>query len=151
MKPTRIVAAAALAAIVAPLAVANPVFADGAASTRNILIGGAAATLIILNHNKKVHERYAEDARNQAALAAQRDDARSAYNSEKRAYEQEAALVAELKKEVATQHNIIVQQRKQLSAVGGERPGFAKAAVVTSPGAPAAKPATVVAYGWGKY
>ena len=48
--------AAALAATALPSA---PALADGAASTRNILLGGAAATLLIINHNRKVHQKYA--------------------------------------------------------------------------------------------
>src|SRR5260370_30353723 len=117
MKMTRVTAAALIAAMAMTLVPTRPVYADGAASTRNILIGAAAATLIIINHNKKVHERYAEDAAAQASLAAQRDNAQAAYSSEKRAYDGEAALVTDLKREVAYQHDVIEQQRHQLAVM----------------------------------
>ena len=38
-----------------------PAFADGAASTRNILILGAAATIGVINYNHKVREKRAEE------------------------------------------------------------------------------------------
>ena len=47
-----------------------PAFADGAASTRNILVGGAAAAVLITNYNHKKHIKQAEmreDARRQAS------------------------------------------------------------------------------------
>ena len=40
---------------------ASPALADGAASTRNILIGGAAAAVLITNYNHKVREKRAEE------------------------------------------------------------------------------------------
>ncbi|MBV9408499.1 MAG: hypothetical protein JO164_06725 [Candidatus Eremiobacteraeota bacterium] len=61
--------AAALAATMTFGAVA-PALANGAASTRNILIGGAAAALLITNYNHKVHqkrEEQREQARRQAS------------------------------------------------------------------------------------
>jgi hypothetical protein len=60
--------ASALAAAVITGSVA-PALADGAASTRNILIGGAAAALGLanLNHKKKIQqEEQREQARRQA-------------------------------------------------------------------------------------
>jgi hypothetical protein len=60
--------ASALAAAVTVSAIA-PALADGAASTRNILIGGAAAAIGItnLNHKKKIkQEEQREQARRQA-------------------------------------------------------------------------------------
>ncbi len=104
------------AAFCAACLVPRTAVADGAASTRNIIFGGAAVagTLLIINHNKKVHERYAEDARRQAELSSERDDAQAAYASERRAYEQEAALVSEYKREVAYQHSIVVQDERSI-------------------------------------
>jgi len=55
--------------------------ADGAASTRNILLGGAAATLLIINHNRKVHQKYADYDRRQAETQAQANNAEAAYQS----------------------------------------------------------------------
>lgn len=146
----KIVAASTLAAMTATICAPLAVYADGAASTRNILIGGAAATLIILNHNKKVHQRYAEDAQRQAALAEQRDDARAALVAEKRAYSEQVALNSELRKEVAFQHNVIQQQRRQIAALNGRTQGFIKPVVaeVRKPSGTVTKVA-VVSYGWG--
>ena len=73
-----------------------PALADGAASTRNI-IGGAAlvgGALLIINHNRKVHQKYAEYDRRQAYTQAQANNAEAAYASERQAYNHEAALVA---------------------------------------------------------
>jgi hypothetical protein len=138
MYVTRIYGALVLSAI---LFVPRPAAADGGASTRNIILGGAAVggTLLILNHNKKVHERYAEDSRRQASLEAQRNDAWSAYQSEKTAYEHQAAVNADLEKEVAFQHKVVLQLRRELAQ---SRPKPARAA---SNGAPAK-----VSYGWGQ-
>lgn len=94
---------------------AAPALADGAASTRNILLGVGAATYLIIQHNRKVHEKYAEDARRQAALQSENNDAWAAYSSEKNAYQNSLAEIVDLKREVAYQHNVILQQRRQLS------------------------------------
>jgi hypothetical protein len=51
--------ASALAATMTFGAIA-PALADGAASTRNILIGGAAAAVLITNYNHKKHAKQAE-------------------------------------------------------------------------------------------
>ena len=156
MKLTRFVALAVLAAMLATLAPQAPVSADGAASTRNILLGAAAATLIIINHNKKVHEKYAEDAAAQASLAAQRDDAQAAFASEKKAYDSEAALVVDLKREVAYQHDVIEQQHRQLSALqpatGSHAPAsnfVAQTSVVQPTPVGGSKEVAAVSVGWG--
>jgi len=150
----RLAAAATLVAFLGILAPQVPARADGAASTRNIILGGAAAAagaLILINHNKQVHERYAQDAAKQAALAQQRDDAWAAYNSERSAYEQEARVVSELKKEVAYQHQIIDQQRKQLAMMQrGPSANFARESVAqlkTRDGK--TQQVAVTSYGWG--
>ena len=103
--------AATLAAATLPSA---PALADGAASTRNILIGGAAATLLIINHNRKVHQKYAEYDRRQAETQSQANNAEAAYESERSAYAHEAALVAGYKHEVAVQHQQVLALRHQL-------------------------------------
>lgn len=135
-----------------------PALADGAASTRNIIIGGAAATLLIINHNKKVHERYAEASRRQAQTQAEADNARSAYYSEKRAYEHEAALVQQYKREVAVQHREILALRHQVAlerhragqANAGRSVSFAQPAHV-KPSAAADRSVKIAStsYGWG--
>ncbi|HVA38122.1 MAG TPA: hypothetical protein VNJ51_10965 [Candidatus Dormibacteraeota bacterium] len=151
MKKMRLAAAATLVALLATLTPRVPALANGAASTRNIILGGAAATLLIINHNRKVHERYAEDAAKQAALAQQRNDAWAAYRSEKLAYQREATVSGELKREVAYQHSIIEQQRKQL-AMAKAQPGanFERRSVaqVKTP-AGTSRQVAVVSYGWG--
>jgi hypothetical protein len=65
----RTLAAGVLAASMTFGAVA-PAFADGAASTRNILIGGAAAAILVTNYNHKVRakrEENREQSRRQAS------------------------------------------------------------------------------------
>jgi hypothetical protein len=156
MKFSRIIALAVLAAMLATLAPQAPVSADGAASTRNIILGGAAAALIIINHNKKVHQKYAEDAATAASLAAQRDNAQAAYASEKRAYDSEAALVTDLKKEVAYQHDIVQQLRQQVAAMqpkgasGKSTSSFvAQTTLVKPTPVGGEKQVAVTSYGWG--
>jgi hypothetical protein len=146
--------------VVTPLAGMAPVYADGAASTRNIIFGAAAAagTLLVINHNKKVHQRYAEDAARQAALERQRDDVQAAYDAERRAYAHEADLVASYQHEVTIQHDELQRERLQLASLHHQlamtsghqvQTAFAPApAHEARPQAPAAAP-EVVSYGWG--
>jgi hypothetical protein len=154
----RTIAAVLAASLLVGLAPSAPVKADGAASTRNILIGAAAATLLIVNHNRKVHERYAQDAQTQAALAAQRNDAQAAYASEKKANENLQAANSELKREVAYQHDIITKQDQKLAAVKSSTltsPNYAStSSVATTPRRPGVdsnsnQTVAVVSYGWG--
>ena len=60
----KLLTAGALAATMTFGAVA-PALADGAASTRNILIGGAAAAVLVTNYNHKVRQKR-EEQREQA-------------------------------------------------------------------------------------
>ena len=155
----RTLAAVLAASLLVGLTPSGAVKADGAASTRNIFIGAAAATLLIVNHNRQVHERYAQDAQTQATLAAQRNDAQAAYASEKKANENLLAANSELKREVAYQHDIITKQDRQLAMVKTSTltsPNYATTtAVATTPRRPGAagntNPQTVavVSYGWG--
>jgi hypothetical protein len=141
---------------------AAAVRADGGASTRNILfgIGAAAGTLLIINHNRQVHEKYAQDAQTQAALAAQRNDAQAAYASEKKANDNLAAANAELKSEVAYQHNIITSQNSKIAMLKSSTlsaPAYSAPARVAavSPASgtvtdkSSARTVAVVSYGWG--
>ncbi|HEV3089642.1 MAG TPA: hypothetical protein VGX96_20740 [Candidatus Elarobacter sp.] len=104
--------AASLAVTALPAA---PALADGAASTRNIIIGGAAAALLIINHNRKVHQKYAEYDRRQAQTQSEANNAEAAYQSERSAYQHEAALVANYQHEVAIQHQEVLRLRHQLA------------------------------------
>jgi hypothetical protein len=157
----RALAGTTLAAILALLVPAAPALADGAASTRNILLGIGAATYLIIQHNRKVHEKYAEYDRRQAELQSENSDAWAAYSSEKNAYSNAIAEVSDLKREVAYQHNIIVQQRRQLAMV--PRNGFAPQQVAYRPANGARHTTTrhaaanapgnsvaMVSYGWGQ-
>jgi hypothetical protein len=157
MKTKAIVAAALVAAFLTSLAPAPQALADGAASTRNILlgIGAAAGTLIIINHNKKVHQKYAEDAQKQAALAAQRDDAQAAYKAEVKAYDNQLAVNNELRKEVAVKDHIIDQQKVALSQMGIQTQPVPAPVAVSHPAvakAPAGNHAAqMISYGWGVF
>jgi hypothetical protein len=155
----RALAGTTLAAMLALLVPAAPALADGAASTRNILLGIGAATYLIIQHNRKVHEKYAEDARRQAELQSENNDAWAAYSSEKRAYDNSVAEISDLKREVAYQHNIILAQRHQLSMT--QRSGFTEQHVAYAPAprrgqahhASRRAPSTdvaMVSYGWGQ-
>ena len=148
--------AAALATSAMP---AGPALADGAASTRNIIIGGAAATLLIINHNRKVHEKYAEKDRAIARQQARASDAEAAYSSERRAYAHEAALVASYRHEIAVQHQEVLRLRHQIAmskrsarhvAVAQPQPAFHPlvSAASSRPSGGATRVANV-SYGWG--
>src|SRR5450432_1988422 len=129
------IAAALAAVLLAGLVPASAVKDDGAASTRNILIGAAAATLLVVNHNRQVHEKYAQDAQAQASLAAQRNDAHAAYASEKKANSNLQVAISELKKEVAAQHSMITTQNHQLAMMKSSSagsPNYATSARVAS-------------------
>lgn len=163
MKIRNFVALSVLLALIMSLAPAPRALADGAASTRNILmgLGAVAGTLIIINHNKKVHEKYAADAQQAAVLSSQRNDAWAAYRSEQRAYNNQVALSGELKEEVALKDGVIKkqqtaleQQRQQLASMGVKLESMPVA--VTAPRTVAAHqttsktmPMQVVSYGWG--
>jgi hypothetical protein len=135
---------AALAATAAPAA---PALADGAASTRNIIFGGAAiaGTLLIINHNKKVHEKYAEYDRRQAQTQAAANNAEAAYESERSAYAHEAALVSSYKHEVAIQHQEVLRLRHQIAMAKPAFQPLVAGARVTQPSMRLAN----VSYGWG--
>jgi uncharacterized protein HemX len=149
----------ALAAVALPV---TPARADGAASTRNIILGGAlaAGTLLILNHNKKVHQKEDEltNARNQAQ--AERDAAYASYQSEAAGAaalrKQLAAAnreMAALKREVAQQHSEIMRLRKEVSMTRPATPAQS-AFIAPAPSKPALTVPTLrvasVTYGWGQ-
>jgi hypothetical protein len=102
----------------------TPALADGRASTRNLLLlGGAAATYLIVEHNRKVHEREAQAAERQAAAEQSSNNAWAAYHQAEHAYQAEAAENAELKREVTYQHTIVKQQRQELASLGAHENG----------------------------
>jgi hypothetical protein len=168
MRAARFASSAVAALLGLSLMAPRPAAADGAASTRNIIFGAAAVggTLLIINHNKKVHEKYAEYDRQQAGLESERNNERAAYLAERQAYEHEAQLVADYKRETGYQHKVVQQQQQQIAqlqrsvamakrAAGGNA-GFVQPAVVKP--AAARQPAVarndvaqpqVVSYGWG--
>lgn len=156
----RALAGTALAATLALAVPAAPALADGAASTRNILLGVGAATYLIIQHNRKVHEKYAEYDRRQAELRSENNDAWAAYSSEKKAYGNALAEVVDLKREVAYQHNVIVQQRHQIAMAQRSNSRPQTAAFVSQPlrsssgtrrvaSKPPSKDVAMVSYGWG--
>lgn len=151
----RRLACLSLCAMLAATAVpATPALADGAASTRNIILGGAAATLLIINHNRKVHQKYAEYDRRQAQTQAAANNAEAAYESERSAYAHEVSLVAGYKHEVAVQHQEVLRLRHQIAMQGGRTQRVADRTPAGRTVAPAHSnpPATLVAsnsYGWG--
>lgn len=156
----RALAGTTLAATLALLVPAAPALADGAASTRNIILGLGAATYLIIQHNRKVHEKYAEYDRRQAELQSENNDAWAAYRSEKNAYSNAIAEVSDLKREVAYQHNVVLQLRHQVAMEnrGNNDRGFTRTAYV-APAHTAASTArhaapsnnvAMVSYGWGQ-
>jgi hypothetical protein len=154
MKMKRTLASLALAGTVALTALpAAPALADGAASTRNIIGGAAlaAGTLILINHNKKVHQKEDEMARAQASAEVSANNSQAAYAAERKAYLAQVALNGEYKHEVAVQHKMIVALRHQVASANKTR------AMAAAPVAPAAagqaQPAVRVAtssLGWGR-
>jgi hypothetical protein len=148
MKPKRTPAFLALAAGLATFAMPYaPAFADGAASTRNIIIGGAAAaagTLILINHNKQVHAKEDQMASAQASAEANADNAQAAYASERRAYKAQVAINSDYKHEVAVQHSVIVQLRRQLASA--QRP---RTTAVAVPQQAAPAHVATTSMGWG--
>lgn len=155
MKTPRIIAAVIIGALLLALAPKPMALADGAASTRNILIGSAAAAaaaLIIINHNKQVHARYAADAQKQAALAEQANNSQAAAQQYKLAYQHELVVADSFKKQVALQQNEISALKNQVAAISPAGSNF----LAARPAQPtqtvsATNPVQVVSYGWGTF
>jgi hypothetical protein len=147
MSLSRIGIVLALTALVGTTLPAAPARADGAASTRNIILGGALAggTLLIINHNKKVHQKEDElsNARNQAQ--AERDQAYSSYQqaaASANAYRRQLAVE---NREMVALKRQVAQLRKQVSSAQGT--ASQSAFIAAAPRVPLA---TNVAYGWGQ-
>jgi hypothetical protein len=136
----RSILAACMAALILTLGVpATPAHANGAASTRNIILfsaAAAAATYLIVRHNRKVHEQKAAAAARQAEAAQQNNDEASAYDQAHRAYQEELTVNDELQKEAAYQHTVVETQRKELASLGVQDDSEAS-------------DVDMVSYGWG--
>jgi hypothetical protein len=154
----RIIAATAALAFGTTFLAPQPAYADGAASTRNIIFGAAAVggALLIINHNKKVHQKYAEYDRRQAQLSAENANMQAAYSSEHSAYNHEVALVNEYRKEVAYQHQVVQAQQKQIAQLRRQM-GVSHSTSFVQPTQPTAvahsahEQPQVVSYGWGTF
>jgi hypothetical protein len=156
MSIKKILVAAVVAAFAITAIPMRPALADGAASTRNIILGGAlaaGAAYLIIQHNRKVHEKYAADAAQTAAANGRANDAWAAYKSERHAYSEQVAVNADLKKEIAYQHSIVKQQQRQLAAINGKGNTFVQTnSVAKAPAPRKAAPSqqvAMVSYGWG--
>jgi hypothetical protein len=154
----QIIAATAALAFGVTFLAPQPVFADGAASTRNIIFGAAAVggALLIINHNKKVHEKYAQYDQRQAQLSAENANMQAAYLSQRSAYNNEVALVNEYKKEVAYQHQVVLSQQKQIAQLKGQTglshsTGFVQPTQATAVAHSAHEQPQVISYGWGSF
>jgi len=153
MKMTALAAAALASALGLTVFAPLPAAADGAASTRNILFGAAAAgvgTWAIINHNAKVHQKEAEQQQATAEAQAQANQTQAAYESERQAYKREAALVREYQKEVAYQHDQVRAQQKQIASL--ERSHMvAKTGGTVVAQARLPQPIGGISYGWGTF
>src|ERR1700676_2339032 len=136
----------------------KPVYADGAASTRNIIFGAAAVggALLIINHNKQVHAKYAAYDQRQAQLSAENANMQAAYASERSAYNHQVALVNEYKKEVAYQHRVVVAQQRELAQLKGQTgvshsTGFVRPTQASAVTRSAHEQPQVISYGWGTF
>ena len=165
MNAMRTGAILALTGLLATAVPAAPALADGAASTRNI-IGGAAViggALLIINHNRKVHQKEAEYQHAQQQAEAERNQAQASYesaSSSSAGYQQRLAAtnreLASYRRTLALQHSEIVKLRHEVALT---RPAGAQSAAFVQPApavrAPAgSEPATTrvssVSYGWGR-
>jgi hypothetical protein len=141
MSTPRALASIAFAAALATTA-GRPLPAS--ANATGWLVGGAAVaagTLIIINHNKQVHAKYAAYDHQVAAEQAAANDSAAAYRSEREAYQHEAALVVAYKHETTVQHRVVVGLEAQLGERGGPT-RLVAGEVVPGGSAPS--------YGWGK-
>jgi cell division protein FtsB len=155
---TRIIATTLALAFGTVFLAPKPVYADGAASTRNIIFGAAAVggTLLIINHNKKVHQKYAEYDQRQAQLSAENANMQAAYNSQRSAYNHEVALVNEYKKEVAYQHQVVTSQQAQIAQLRRQTGvshsmGFVQPTQATAVAHGGHALPELISYGWGTF
>ena len=137
-----------------------PALADGAASTRNIIFGAAAAgvgTWAIINHNKKVHQKIDEKDAQIRSLDQERASAETAYQAEHEAYLHEVAVAnhymaetAQLKREVVSLKRQLAQAHVPLPvAAAPARPVQRGGSAQAQPPSPPTRVASV-SYGWGQ-
>jgi hypothetical protein len=123
-------------------AAGSPALADGAASTRNIIFGAAAAgvgTWAIVNHNKKVHQKIDEKDAQIHSLDQQRTGAEASYSSEHQAYLHAVAVANHYMAEAAALKRQIAAQRGPVSQSGAATSGTQSTMNLAS-----------VSYGWGQ-
>ena len=137
-----------LLAALAATAIPRPVLANGAASTRNILLGIGVGTYLIIRHNKAVHQHNAQVAAQQAAAAQQANNAWAAYNAAERSAKEEALVNVELRKEVSYQQALVAQQQRELAAVHLS-PQFTRVVATTTSGPGPQKMVASTGIGWG--
>lgn len=150
----KLIAVGALAGMALTFVPASTALANGAASTRNIIIGVGAATYLIIHHNRVVHQREAAQSARTAAAEQQANNATAAYQSEERAYEHQVAVTRDLEREVAFQHSVITRQNTQLADLGVHQTIITTHEAVASTNSKnahhaAPREVAMVSYGWG--
>jgi hypothetical protein len=146
----RFLAAAACAGLLS-VGASAPALADGAASTRNIIFGAAAAgvgTWAIINHNKKVHQKIDEKDAQIRSLDQQRSNAESSYESEHQAYLHEVAVANHYMAETAALKRQVSSLKQQLAQAHPAAP----VAVAPANAAAVQQPVRLAStsYGWGQ-
>lgn len=148
---TKRLIAGALCAGLLSVGAGTPASADGAASTRNIIFGAAAAgvgTWATVNHNKKVHQKIDEKDAQIHSLDQQRSDAETSSISEHQAYLHEVAVANHYMAETASLKREVASLKQQVALNGAPGPvGLHPAAAVAQAQAPLR--VASVSYGWG--
>jgi len=138
----------------------TPALADGAASTRNIIFGAAAAgagTWAVINHNKKVHQKIDEKDAQIHSLNQQRSSAETSYSSEHQAYLHEVAVANHYMAETSALKRQVSTLKRQLAQAHAPAP--VSVTPVSPPAMPVNRAAVVSAqpmklasasYGWGQ-
>jgi len=148
---TKRLIAGALCAGLLSVGAGSPALADGAASTRNIIFGAAAAgvgTWAIINHNKKVHQKIDEKDAQIHSLDQQRSDAETSATSEHQAYLHEVAVANHYMAETASLKREVVSLKRQVSQNGAPAPVALHPAQPQQQGQAPLRVASV-SYGWG--
>jgi hypothetical protein len=143
----RLIASALCAGLLAVSAGA-PALADGAASTRNIIFGAAAAgvgTWAIVNHNKKVHQKIDEKDAQIHALDQQRADAQTSYASEHQRYLHELAVANHYMAETSALKRQVASLRGQVAQTRA-----VSVPVAAAPAQPGPIKVASASYGWGR-
>lgn len=139
--------AGALCAGLISLGIGSPALADGAASTRNIIFGAAAAgvgTWAIINHNKKVHQKIDEKDAQIHSLSQQQAYTASSYAQAHQAYLHERAVANHYMQETAQLKRQVSELKRQTAFAASH-----SVAQVQQPAPLAATHLASVSYGWG--